>query len=398
MSFTALVIVAAVGFAAPLLLGLAPRVRVPAIVMEIVGGIIIGPAGLGLVTIDQPVRVLSVIGFAFLLFLSGLELDFGILRGPRLVRAVFAFACSCAIAAVLAAAMKAAGLVESVPLVATILVAAAIGMVMPVLKDAGEIASDFGQLNIALASIADFGTVLLLSFFFSREVTNPAAKAMLIGAFVALTAVAVIAIVAAEHWRPLGDVLIKLQDSTAQIRIRGAFLLLVAFAALAERLGLELVLGAFVAGALLSVLDRDWERTHPKLHEKLEAIGFGVFIPIFFVATGVQFDARALVADVGSLARVPIYFLALWAVRGLPSVLFVRPFGARRAFITSMLQATSLPFIVASARIGVELKLLTPTNAAALIAAGLLSVLIFPAMSLSFLKSGPAAPAPAASV
>jgi len=390
MSFTALVIVCAAGFAAPLLLGFAPRIRVPAVVVEIVAGILIGPAGLGWVTIDEPIRVLSVIGLAFLLFLAGLELDLHVLKGPRLTRALLAFGASCAIAGAITATMKAAGLVQSASIVATILVAAAIGMIVPVLKDAGEIASDFGQLNIASASIADFGTVLLLSFFFSRAVTNPSAKAILIATFVLLTIVAVVAIVAAEHWARLGGVLVKLQDSTAQIRIRGAFLLLVAFAAIAERLGLELVLGAFVGGTLLSGLDRDYQRTHPKLHEKLEAIGFGVFIPVFFVATGIQFDAGALFANASTLARVPIFFVALWVVRGLPSILYIPIVGRRRAFVTSLLQATSLPFIVAASRIGLDLKLLTATNAAALVAAGLLSVLVFPALAVIVLRASAA--------
>src|SRR5262249_42049236 len=207
---------------------------------------------------------------------------------------------------------------------------------------------------------------------------NPMTKLVLIGAFVALTLVVLVAIFTAEHSARIGAVLVRLQDSTAQIRIRGAFLLLVAFAALAERLGLEVILGAFVARALLAVLDRDYAATHPRFHEKLEAIGFGVFIPVFFVSCGLQFDSKALFADTGTLLRVPVFLLALVAVRGVPALLYRPLVGSTRALVAGLLQATSLPFIVAAAKIGVQLGQLTRTNAAALVAAGLLSVVIFP--------------------
>ncbi len=392
MSFTALVIVCAVGFTAPLLLGLAPRVRLPAIVLEILAGIAIGPSGLGWVAVDPPIRVLATIGLAFLLFLSGLELDVELLRGPRLKVALLAFALSCAIALAVSSGLQAVGIVQSTLLVAVILLATALGVVAPVLKDSGEIASEFGQLIVASASIADFGTILLLSFFFSREAASPATKLILIGGFGVLTIFVVVAMTAAERWARLGGVLVKLQDSTAQLRIRGAFLLLVAFAALAERQGLEVILGAFIAGALLAVLDRDYQQTHPKFHEKLEAIGFGVFIPVFFVSTGLQFDAKALFADAATLARVPIFLVALFAVRGLPALLYRPLVGQQRAVVAGLLQATSLPFIVASTKIGVDLGNLSTTNAAALVAAGLLSVIVFPATAMALLQR--AAPPP----
>jgi Kef-type K+ transport system membrane component KefB len=391
MSFTGLVVVCAVAFVAPLLLGLAPKLRLPAIVLEILAGIIIGP-WLGLVHVDEPIRVMSVIGLAFLLFLAGLELDVRLMRGRRLTLTLAAFVMSVVLAYGIGVALRSLGMVQSAMLVAVILSGTALGVVAPVLKDAGEITTEFGQIVIAASSIAEFGTILLLSLLFSREVSNPAAKLVLVAGFAVLTIVVVVAMTTAERSTRLGEALLRLQDTTAQIRVRGAFLLLVAFAALAGRLGLEAILGAFIAGALLAVLDPDYKTTHPKFHEKLEAIGFGVFIPVFFVASGLQFDLEALFADSGTIARVPIFLAALLVVRGLPALLYRPLMSPAQMVVAALLQSTSLPFIVAATSIGIELNLLTKTNASALVAAGLLSVVIFPMTALARLRRVSAAP------
>lgn len=386
MSFVGLVIVCAVAFVSPLVSNAIPRVRIPAIVLEILAGVLIGPAVLGWVVVDEPIRVLSVIGLSCLLFLAGLELDVKLMVGRRLRVAAMAFVASAAMAYVIALGLHAAGLVESTLLVAICLSATALGVVAPVLKDAGESASEFGQLIIAASSIADFGTILLLSLLFSRESGSLADKLVLLGGFVLLTVCIVIAMAFAERWKGLSAALATLQDSTAQIRIRGAFLLLVGFAALAGRLGLEIILGAFIAGALLSVLDHDYQRTHPRFHDKLEAIGFGVFVPVFFVASGLQFDVGSLFADAGTLLRVPLFLATLLVVRGLPALLYRPLVGSSRAVVAGLLQATSLPFIVAATTIGLELQALNKANASALVAAGLLSVVIFPMTAVALLR------------
>jgi Kef-type K+ transport system membrane component KefB len=396
MSFNGLLLVTLIAFLVPLVLGFFPKVRLPAIVLEILAGIAIGPAGLGWVTIDPPIQVLSILGLSVLLFLAGLELDVSLLRGRRLKATLLGWLLSFAIAYAVSLALHAAGMVQSSLLVGIILSATALGVVVPVLKDANELEGNFGQLIVAASSIAEFGTIILLSLLFSREVTDPLTKGLLMGSFVVLTLIVVGAVVAAEHSRRLGSVLLQLQDSTAQIRVRGAAFMLVAFAALAERMGLEVILGAFVAGALLSLLDKDYQKTHPKFHEKLEAIGFGVFIPVFFVASGIKFDLHALFADAGTIVRVPIFLIALLLARGVPALLYVPLVGRPRAIVAGLLQATSLPFIVAATSIGVELGVLTKTNAAGLIAAGLLSVIIFPMTALAMLRGAPPAPAVAA--
>ena len=137
--------------------------------------------------------------------------------------------------------------------------------------------------------------------------------------------------------------------------MRGAFLLLAGFVALAERLGLEVILGAFTAGVILSLIDRDALMTHPHFRTKLEGAGFGVFIPVFFVGVGLTFDLDALTSSTATLLRLPLFLAALLLVRGLPALLYRGFVGDRRAVAAGLLQATSLPFIVAASMIGVEL-------------------------------------------
>ncbi len=386
MQFTGLVLVCVIAFVAPLALGLLPKLRLPAIVLEILAGIAIGPAGLGWVTLDEPIRVLSMLGLAFLLFLAGLEFDVRLLRGAVLRLTVSGFVLSIVLAYGIAVALRSAGIVQSALLVAICLSATALGVVAPVLKDAGETTSEFGQLIIAASSIADFGTILLLSLLFSREQASTGAQLVLIGGFVVLTIVIVTAMTVVERSSAISAVLKRLQDSTAQIRIRGAFLLMVGFTALATRLGLELILGSFIAGALLGILDADYQQTHPKFHEKLEAIGFGVFVPVFFVASGLRFDVGALFAEPGTFLRVPIFLAALMIARGVPALLYRPRLGLSKAVVAGLLQATSLPFIVAATTIGIELNGINKSNASALVAAGLLSVVIFPMTGLALLR------------
>ena len=386
MSFTGLVLVCVVAFVAPLLLGLMPKLRLPAVVLEILAGIAIGPAGLKLVTVDEPIRVLSLLGLAFLLFLAGLELDVRLLRGRVLQLTGLGFVISVVLAYAIAVILRSAGIVESALLVAICLSATALGVVAPVLKDAGETTTPFGQLIIAAASIADFGSILILSLLFSREEASSSAQLVLMGGFAVLTLAIIAALTVAERSSALSAVLKRLQDSTAQIRIRGAFLLMVGFTALAARLGLELILGAFVAGALLAVLDADYHQTHPKFHEKLEAIGFGVFVPVFFVTSGLRFDVAALFNDSNTIFRVPIFLGALLVARGVPALLYRPLVGMSKAIVAGLLQATSLPFIVAATTIGIDLNAMNKSNASALVAAGLLSVVIFPMTGLALLR------------
>jgi Kef-type K+ transport system membrane component KefB len=381
-----LLAVAAVAFAAPLAISLIPGVRVPAVVFEIVLGIALGPAGLGAIKADEPVQVLALVGLAFLLFLSGLELDVRKLQGRAVSLAAKAFALSLVIAAAFGVLASATGLVADPTLVAVALVATSLGVVVPVLKDAGHSDSDLGQLVIAAASLADVGAIILLSALFGAQDGGTGSRLALLGMFVLAGGVIALALLEAERSSRLSAALLRLQDTTAQIRVRGAFVLLLAFAVVASHLGLEVILGAFAAGAVLSALDRDELMSHPQFRLKLEAAGYGVFIPVFFVSSGLGFNLHALTSSASGIAKVPIFLAALLLVRGAPALLYRGEVGPRGARAAGLLQATSLPFIVTATMIGQQIGAVTAATAAALVSAGLASVLLFPLLALTTLK------------
>jgi len=374
-----------VALAAPLALGLFPRVRLPAIVLEIVLGIVIGPQVLGWVSIDTPIQVMSLLGLAFLLLLAGLEVEYERFRGHLLRLSAIGYAMSFGLALLIGLGLHAGGLVKSPLLIGIALSATSLGIVIPVLKDAGQVGTPFGQLVVAGASIAETATIVLLSLFFSGEASGLGVKLLLLGLFGLFVLAVGVAVLGAEQSMRISATLLRLQDTTAEIRIRGSFLLLAVCVVLAERLGLEAILGAFLAGAILKLVDRDQMLTHPQFRQKLEAVGYGVFVPVFFVATGVGFELKALFANATTLARVPIFLAALLLARGLPTLVYKSLTTRTQALAAALLQATSLSFLVVAGQIGVQLDLIRPAASAALIAAGLLSVLLFPLTALALL-------------
>src|SRR5215471_3717077 len=387
ISFAGLAIVAAAAVAAPLALGLFPRVRLPAIVLEIVFGIVIGPHVLGWVSFDTPIQVISLLGVAFLLLLAGLEVDYERFRGRLLRVTALGYAISFGLALLIGLVLHAGGLVKSPLLIGIVLSATSLGIVIPVLKDAGQLTTQFGQVVVAGASIAEIATIVLLSLFFSGKSSGLGAKLVLLGLFGLFVLAVGVTVLGAEHSMRLSATLVRLQDTTAEIRIRASFALLAVFVVLAERLGLEAILGAFLAGAILKLLDRDQALTHPQFRQKLEAVGYGVFVPVFFVATGVRLDLTALFANATNLVRVPIFLAALLIVRGLPALVYRSLATRPQTLAAALLQATSLSFLIVAGQIGVQLDLLRPAVYAALVAAGLLSVLLFPAAALTLLRS-----------
>lgn len=386
VSFNGVAIVAAVALGAPLALGLFPKIRLPAIVLEILLGIAIGPQVLSWVSIDTPIQVLSLLGLAFLLLLAGLEVEYDHLGGRLLRLATLGYAISFGIALLIGLGLDTGGLIRSPLLVAILLSATSLGIVIPVLKDAGQVSTQFGQLVIAGASIAEIATIVLLSLFFSEETGSLGVRLVLLGLFGLFVVAVGVAVIGVERSMRISAALLRLQDTTAEIRIRAAFLLLAVFVVLAEELGLEAILGAFFAGAIIKLVDRDRAMTHPQFRLKLEAVGYGVFIPFFFVATGVSLDLEALFASGETSARVPIFLGALLVARGLPALVY-RPLAtSAQTAAAALLQGTSLSFLVVAGEIGVQLDLIRPATYAALVAAGLLSVLLFPFTALRLLR------------
>lgn len=386
VEFTNLLIVTVIALLAPLALGLAPRFRLPAVVLEIVAGIVVGPQVLGWVEVDLPVSIVALLGLAFLLFLAGLEIDVHQLRGQVLRLAVLAYAATLVLGIAVGLGLDAAGWVDSPGLIAVTLSATSLGLVVPVLKDAGHVESRLGQTVVAAASIADFAAIVLLSLLFSASNTSTGSRLVLLVSFAALAATTAVAASFVTRSRRLNMTLTRLQDTTAQIRVRAAVALLVAFVALAEQFGLESILGAFMAGAVVGLVDKD-SASHPNFRLKLEAIGYGFLIPVFFVSSGLRLDLSGLMENPAALARVPVFVVALLVVRGLPAMLFTRLFDRRSVLAAGLLQATSLPFIVTATQIGVLTGLVSPVTAAAMVCAGLLSVVLFPVASLALLRS-----------
>ena len=383
-----LLIVMSAATVSPLVLDVLPLPNIPPIVIDILAGILIGPQVLDLVRVDAPLEVFSQVGLVFLFFLAGLEIAFDA-RGERHLGAVAAaFGLSLVLAVVVALGFDAAGLADTPLLVAIILAATSFGIVVAVLKDAGRTGTPFGQLVIAAASIADFATVLLLSLFFSSSGASIENKLMLLGLFFGLVVVIGLVLVGGRASGALRDAIARMHRTSAQIGVRIAFVLLVVLVFFAGRFGLEVVLGAFLAGAMVSLLDRDKAVARTGLQEKLEGIGFGVFIPVFFVVSGVMLDLDALFSSFETMVLVPLTVIALLLIRGVPVTLYRRFVSRREMVAAGLLQATSLSFIVPATQIGVELGKISTATAAGLVAGGVVTVLVFPAVALRFMEAG----------
>ncbi len=367
---------------APLALGFAPRLRIPAVVLEIVLGVAVGPSALGWLEPDLSVQIVALLGLAMLLFLAGLEVDVRALGGGLLPLAATGFALSLLIGWGAGLSLSAAGWVKDPLLLAVTVSATSLGLVVAVLKDAGRLDTPLGQTTIAASSLADFAAVLLLSLLFSADGKGTGSQLLLFALFAGIVAVVGVAVATTARNMSLGGVLVRLQDTTAEIRVRAAMVLLIAFAVVAERLGLESILGAFLAGAAVAVLDRD-ASTHPHFRLKLDAIGYGFLIPVFFIASGMRLDVSGLVHSPEQLLRLPVYVVVLLLARGLPAVLYVRRLGRAGSVAAGLLQATSLPFIVAATQIGTLTGRMNTDTATGLVCAGLVSVLLFPALAVA---------------
>jgi Kef-type K+ transport system membrane component KefB len=226
---------------------------------------------------------------------------------------------------------------------------------------------------------------MLLSLFFSATSATPGAQAVSLAIFAVLLVLAGTALNWVRRLEPAGRLLNRLSDSSAQLRVRASLTLALAFGVLAYRFGFASILGAFAAGLLVRIVDLARHSPHPQFRVKLEGIGFGFLVPIFFISTGVEFPLKALLTNPAALAAVPLFLAALLLVRGLPALLYVRFAGRRRAAAAGLLQATTLTFVIVATQAGLAGEKITPTAAASLLAAGLLSAAVFPAVARRFL-------------
>jgi Kef-type K+ transport system membrane component KefB len=385
LNFTSLLIIGVVAVVMPLLLGLFPAVKVPAVVLEILGGVLVGPTVLGWVHLDAPVRVVSDLGLGFLLFMAGFEIDLRRFERQPLVLAARAFGVSVVLALLAGYGLQLTGQVTDGLLIAVSLMATSLGILVPILKDARHTDSSFGHLVMAAGSLAELAPLLLVSVLFSASSKNPATELGLLAGFIALTAVVVVAAGWIRRWGRLRGVVERLANTSAQLRVRLVITFSLAFAVVAQHFGLATILGAFLAGIIVRRTGQS-PAAHEMLKGKLEAIGFGFLIPVFFVATGVGLNMDALFHSSRAEILVPIILVALLLVRGLPAVLYVRTLGWPAALAAGLLQATSLTFIVVTTIVGIDTGHLKPSTASALVVAGLLSVILYPPTAMQLLK------------
>ncbi|HKA03942.1 MAG TPA: cation:proton antiporter [Acidimicrobiales bacterium] len=387
ITFDSLSVVAVAAFLAPLVIDRVRRFRIPVAVVEIVLGVVIGPHVLGWADIDEPVQVLALLGLAFVLFLAGFELDLGRLRGQLARVAGLGFVCTLACAVVVGLAFQQADLVDSAFLAAILLSATSLALVTPVLRDSRQISTRMGQLTMGQASIAEFSAVVLLSALFTKETRSVSVRVILGMIFVLLILLGGIAMARVSRTSRVERIVTRLQDGTAQIRVRGSFMLLALFVVLAQEVGLEAILGALLAGAILGTLDNGALRRHAQFRMKLDAIGYGFLLPVFFIWSGMTIDIDALREQPRRIALIGLFLAALLVVHLVAVPIFRRAVGWRPAVVTGLLSSTSsLPFVVTATTVGEQSGLITTATASALLAAGVLSALVFPVVALALVR------------
>src|SRR5262245_49885776 len=375
--------VAIIAFLVPFVLGFFPRVRIPSLTLELVAGIIVGPAVLGWIEPGPVVSVMASIGVAFLLFLAGLELDVHVLRGAPLVRGSLTFVLSFALALVLMTPLGASGVILSPLLVAIALSSTSVGILATVLRDTGHLNTAAGRFTMSGASVAEVGTIGLLGVFFAGRERSAAVSALLLGAVAVIAVLLLAALRYSVRWTAGQRMFDRLDETSAQARVRFAVMILVAAAALAMQFGFEGILGTFVAGIVVGIVMRG-DRFEQALHAKLKVIGHGLFVPAFFVASGLRFDLDR-VAGAAEIGRAVLFFVTLVAVRTIPAALYRPHLTWRECLASGLLQSTNLSFIVVTVTVGTELGRLREINGAALILAGLVSAIVLPGAATALL-------------
>lgn len=381
--FISLFIISAVAVISPLVAELPLRRRLPAVVLELGFGIAIGPHVLNLTNAKGALDFLGTLGLAFLFFLAGLEIDFVKIKGRPLKLGIAGWGISLLLAATISLLLSAAGFVRDTELVTIALCTTALGILVPILRDSNELETRLGLMTIGAGTAGEFGPILLMSLVLTGDTPRGVHVALLI----VFTVLAVGSAVIAVRYRPPAAIRLlgRGMHATSQLPVRVSLLVLVGLAYLAETLGLDIILGAFAAGLVVALASQG--RPGVPLREKLDGLGFGFLIPIFFITSGVHFDLTALLASESSLLRLPVFLLLFLFVRGSPVVLYRHDMPRRELAPLALYSATGLPLIVAISAIGVSTGRMRTDNAAALVGAAMISVFLFPLTAL-FLRGG----------
>ncbi|MEU1612900.1 cation:proton antiporter [Streptomyces anthocyanicus] len=375
-----LVLILAAAVLAPLLVhATGRRVRVPLVIFEISLGIVMGPDVLGWARPDDVVDTLADLGLSMLIFLAGYEIDFAAVRGDTLRRSLWSWPVAL-VAGIALALLVSGGDVFEAFVIGTALTSTTLGTVLPMLRDSGELRGRFGTVISAFGAVGEFGPVIAVALLFSGR--RPAESAALLAAFGAITTAAV-------FWalRPRPPWFARLTERTlhtsGQFAVRFVMLLLACMLGLAEVFGLDVLLGAFAAGVLTRlVLLRAAPASSGEVLGKVEAMGFGFLVPLFYVVTGIEFDLAALLHDPGALLLVPGFLLLFLLVHGGPVYLLApRDLGRGDRAALALFTSTCLPLVVAITTIGVDQELIATDRAASLVGAAMVSVLVFPLLA-----------------
>ncbi|MFJ7065525.1 cation:proton antiporter [Streptomyces sp. NPDC101115] len=389
-SGTTLILIMAIAVLAPLLAyGAGRRLPVPLVIFEILLGILVGPDVLGWASTDALIDGLSQLGLTMLIFLAGYEIEFGKVRGDTLRRSLWAWVLALALG--LFAGVLLGGGYDKGVFIGVALTSTALGTVLPVLRDSGDLHGRFGSVVMAFGAVGEFAPIIAMALLLSGR--KPAESAALLAVFAALTAAAVFwAMRPRPPW--FSRVVARTLHTSGQFAVRFVFLLIALMLGASTALGLDVLLGAFAAGLVTRlVLTGAAPESGPQILEKVEAVGFGFLVPVFFVVTGIEFDLDSLLSGGRTLLLLPVFLLLFLVVRGGP-IWFLAPrdLGRRDRGGLVLYGSTALPLVVAITTIGVDDGTMTAGEAAALVGAGMVSVLVFPLLALKLRAGAGAGP------
>ena len=382
-----LVIVAVAALAGVVVLLAKPWLLIPVVVIELLLGIVIGPDVLDLAHVDATTDFFSNVGLGMLFFFAGYEIDFNRIRGRPLNLAALGWLVSLVLAYAIGGVLASAGVVLSYLYTGSAMATTAIGTLVPILRDADELRTKFGTYLLAAGGVGEFGPILLITLVLST--THPLREAVILVVFVALATLSgVFAVRSALRGWPLLE---RTMETSSQLAVRLAVLLVFSLVALASELGLDLLLGGFVAGLITRVSLHGREVS--VFESKLTAVGYGLLIPFFFVTSGMAFDLDALLGSTSALLKLPMFVALFLVVRGTPAMLLYRGlFATRDRLALAIYSATELPLVVAITTIAVQEGHMRSSTSASLVGAAIVSALVFPLIGLR-LRRGSAQPA-----
>jgi Kef-type K+ transport system membrane component KefB len=361
---------------------------VPTVVAELLLGGVNGPQVLGL-EVTEFMRFFSELGLGMLFFFAGYEIDLRRIAGLPLRLAAVGWVLSLAVAYAIGGLLAAVGIVLSLVYTGSALATTAIGTLIPVLSDSGELKTRFGTYLLAAGAVGEFGPIMLLTLILSTQSTLH--NGLILAGFVGLAvAVAVTAVRSSGRTLPLLE---RTLEKSSQLAVRWIVVLVFALALLASELGLDLLLGGFAAGVITRQVLK--QREVPGFDSKLTAVAFGLFVPFFFVVSGMQLDLAALFSSVSSVAKMLIFFVLFFVVRGAPAVLLYRDvLNSRERLALALFTSTQLPLVLAITTLARETGHMRASTAAALVGAAVLSTLVFPMLGLRVRAGEPQASPP----